>query len=105
MPRMDTGPGGAVGRAITRRRNVVGEAWMPKWPESRAPNSPQVATPSAWSICESRVVMRAQGWTKTGTRSVKILRGQVGVSQKNLRICKTSCTWKPPYGTSATTRV
>src|SRR5258708_28849786 len=49
--------------------------------------------------------MRAHGSTKAGSRSVKILRWQSAVSQKNLRTCRMSCTRKPAQGRSATTRV
>ena len=67
---------------------------------SRAPNLPQVAQPIAWRRLWSRSVMRAHGSTKVGRRSAKILRGQRGLRQKNLRVVRCRTTDWPPQGVS-----
>src|SRR6266566_5402129 len=78
---------------------------MPSCVAKRVPNSPHVAVPRACTAWRRRTVVCAHGSTKAGTRSVKILREQSALSQKNLRICNLSCTRKPAQGRSATTRV
>jgi len=57
---------------------------------------PQVARPITWTIWSKRCVTRAHGSTKGVSRSAKILRAQVGSSQKYLRTCSTRQTGCPP---------
>src|SRR6266849_2900057 len=83
-----------------RRRSVGPETCIPSWGAKRSPNSPQVAKPSVWRASASRLVIRAYDCTRSGSRSVKIRRGQALVLQTNLRTVKASVTNRPPQGTS-----
>jgi len=65
---------------------------------------PPVAKPMTWTIWKSRAVTRAHGATKGVRRSAKILRGQVGASQKNFRTVSRKRTGCPVQGRSASRR-
>ena len=75
---------------MIRCRTVIQEVWMPRRAARRAPSLPQVAKPIVWIAWLRRVVIRARGSTNGISRSVKIFRGQAGVSQKNFRTCRMS---------------
>jgi hypothetical protein len=51
-----------------------------------------------------RLLTRAQGWTRSGSRSANTFRWQVGTRQKNLRTQSRRTTRRPPHGTSWTVR-
>lgn len=89
-PNWTTGGGGGEGFAMIRARTVIQEVVMPSRAAKRAPSLPQVAKPISWMACERRHVIRARGSTKGMSRSVKILRGHSGRSQKNLRTWRMS---------------
>jgi hypothetical protein len=77
---------------------------MPSLEESRAPADPPSITPMAVSRWQSRAVLRAQGATTPGKRSVKICRVQCGLSQKSLRTPSPNLTRQSPQGRSASVR-
>ncbi|EFH80992.1 hypothetical protein Krac_1645 [Ktedonobacter racemifer DSM 44963] len=73
----------------------VGERVVPQLPrrsQNRAPGGP----PRVDSSCGHRIC------TRSGRRSVKIRRGQVGVPHTNLRTESFKMTRRPPQGKSAT---
>src|ERR1700684_2810976 len=65
---------------------------------TRTPSLPPVAKPIIWTIWKSRAVIRAEGATKGGRRSVKIFRAQVGISQKNFRTVRKTRDFLPSTG-------
>ena len=104
IPRTETAPTGGVNNAISRRKMVVGETHMPRCSASRAPTSPLAARPIASIHWRNLFVMRAYDWTSSGSRSVKIERGQSHVWQMYFRTVRSRRTRRPPQGTSATVR-
>ena len=85
-----------------RRRRVGAETLIPSEGATRSLTSALVANPSATRASRSRLVMRAYDCTSSESRSVKILRGQVGVAQTNLRTVRDKITRRPAQGRSAT---
>ena len=59
---------------MMRRNMVWREMGMPKRAAKRAPPLPLVARPMACNAWHSRIVKRAQGSKKVGSRSVNTLR-------------------------------
>src|SRR6266568_581418 len=55
---------------------VLREVCMPKRAQSLAPPFPHVASPMDCRASQSRIVIRAQGFTNWGIRSVNTLRSQ-----------------------------
>src|SRR5436305_5362800 len=93
---------GIVGRW---RSNVGALTFIPKRGVSRSLTSALAESPMAFSSSRRRLLTRAQGRTKSGIRSVKILRGHEGCRQKNLRTESRSTTLRPAHGASWTVRV
>ncbi len=59
-----------------RRRIVWREVCIPKRAASRAPPLPQEASPMEVMCWQCRIVMRAHGSMKVGSRSAKTFRSQ-----------------------------
>ena len=89
----------------TQRKSVGAATFIPNRGAKRSLTWALVASPSACHAASSLLVTRAHGCTRSGRRSVKILRRQVVVLQKNLRTDRTSFTCRPAQGRSATQRV
>src|SRR5262249_18542429 len=67
-------PVGRSGRSMIERKIVWREVCIPKRAAKRVPPLPQVARPMEVSCWQYRIVIFAQGRTRSGRRSVKILR-------------------------------
>ena len=104
IPRMRTDVGGGQSAARKRRSSVGAEIIIPSEGASRSLTWALLARPSAISASRSRLVMRAYDCTRSGSLSVKILRGQVGTLQTNLRTVSAKMTRRPAQGRSATSR-
>src|SRR5436305_14731454 len=99
---MRTDFGGGHATARRRRRSVGAETSIPSDGASRLLTWVLVAKPSAVRASRSRLVMRAYDCTRSGSRSVKIWRGQVEVLQTNVRTERRKMTRRLAQGRSAT---
>lgn len=104
-PRTRTFPARATGTARTPRSSVVGATCIPSRGASREATSSHVANASATRVSRKRVVRQAYDGTSSGNCSAKILRGQAGLGQKNLRTVSNKVTCRPTQGRSTTCRV
>jgi hypothetical protein len=76
---------GGIGALRTRRSSVAALAGNRRWAASLDPACPPRAMPIARRTAMSQVVLRADGATSSGTRSVKMRRAQVGWRHTNFR--------------------
>src|SRR5258708_34893494 len=89
---MRTDTGGGQTTARNRRSSVGAEIIIPSEGASRSLTWALVAKPSAISASRNRLVIRAYDCTRSGSLSVKILRGQ-GLCCKNQSESERDAKW------------